>query len=133
MERPVCATEGEETWTNRVTPAARAARRSPRVPSTLTARKSSGSPASETLAARCTTASTPSTARATAAGSVTLPRWSTTAPGTGSAPLVERPDGWRWKVRTACPADARRSATARPSIPLAPVTSTITGRSPGRP
>ena len=64
---PAYATDGDETCTKRDTPARSAASSSDRVPSTLTARNSSGAPASETFAARCTTPSAPSIARSTTA------------------------------------------------------------------
>ena len=91
-DAPACATDGDETCTNRVTSARSAASSIVRVPSTFTAENSAASPASDTFAARCTTASAPATALATVAASVT-------EPSTSWAPAT--PLGRRCSVRTA--------------------------------
>ena len=113
------ATDGEETNTTLSTPARRAVSRTTRVPVTLVSTNSSQSPAKETLAARCTTSSTPSMARATASGSVTEPRTSSTFGWSASGACR------RWSSRTVQWRAASSRATCSPSIPEAPVTSTV--------
>src|SRR5699024_1729779 len=71
IESPVWATDGEEMWTRRGTPAARAVAPRVRVPPMFAASMSFGAPISDTLAARCPTAAAPSAARPTVAASVT--------------------------------------------------------------
>ena len=74
-------------------------------------------PTTSTLAARCTTASCPRTARRDGVASATSP----------STSRQSMPDGRRCSTVTSSPRSASSAAAARPSIPLAPVTRTLTG------
>src|SRR5688572_8861193 len=108
-----------DTTTSR---ASRAACATTRAPWTMLDHCSARSAASRGVAwaqpATWTTASQPAAARATAAGSRTSPRCSSTS-GTGRAGVA------RARPATVHPARAAAAATARPTQPVAPVTSSL--------
>ena len=123
---PTCATDGDETCTNRPTPAAARPRRAAAgCPPTLTASNSRERSGDRHLGRQVhDRLPVPHGAARTASGSVT-------DPGTSCAPATR--DGLRCSVRTSCPSATSRSATARPSMPLAPVTRTRVTAAPAPP
>ena len=118
-------TEGDDTWTSRSTPAARQASTTARVPATLVRSYAAHGPVTLTLAARWTTASWPG-------HGIAGPRpASATSASTSGSPS---PAGRRCSTVTRSPRSASARAVAAPSIPLAPVTRTLTaGRARRRP
>ena len=111
-------------WTTRCTPAARAAVRTLRVPSTFVRWKAVGSRCQRALrAATWKTASQPSTALSTEGRSVMSP-WAISTPSPSSVVVSLAP---RARARTSWPASTRTRDTWPPTKPVAPVTSALIG------
>src|SRR5262245_26315317 len=85
------------------------------------------------IAARCTTASAPGMRSPPATASSAWPASVRSAyrNGAGDAGELDSADGTRSTLRTSWPASSSARMTARPALPLPPVTTTFIGSSPG--
>ncbi len=113
----------DEAYTNRLTPAAAAARKALSVPSTLMVRAVSSEVVPVIKNARCTTTSAPANACSSTSGSRTSPcryvifdqPWSAGSKGRRATPIT----------RATCGSSSRSGISPYPNVPVGPVTATV--------